>query len=149
MTFQTYNHYVSNATKKYTTVMNVANFKYRIPKIIKYPETKAMMKAVVEELTTRAPLTYADIPMLNRLATSYDRYWDAVVYLSENDAVTVNKKGEEVKHPMVNIEKEAWTQFLTVAKEYGLTVRSGVQINSKKPQKPEEDTSPINKWIDK
>jgi phage terminase small subunit len=72
-----------------------------------------------------------------------------VVYLSENDAVTVNKKGEEVKHPMVNIEKEAWTQFLTVAKEYGLTVRSGVQINSKKPQKPEEDTSPINKWVDK
>ncbi len=125
-------------------------FTYRIPKIIKHKETREMMRGVVEELTTRGTgLTRADAPMLNRLATSYDRYWDAVVFLSENDPVVINKKGEEVKHPMVNIEKEAWTQYLTVAKEYGLTVMSGVKIKAKNPQKPEAETSPIMKYINK
>lgn len=125
-------------------------FKYRIPKIIKYKETKDMMRGIVDELTGRdIELSAADVPMLNRLATSYERYWDAVVYLSSNDAVTVNKKGEEVKHPMVNIEKEAWTQFLTVAKEYGLTVASGVKIKAKQPVEKEDADAPIKKFISK
>lgn len=123
-------------------------FVYRIPSVIKYKETKDMMRGVVAELNARGVLTPADLPMLNRLATSYDRYWDAVTFLSYSPAVTVNKKGEEVKHPMVNIEKEMWTQFLTVAKEYGLTKRSGVQISGKIPQKKtDDDDNPSSKWF--
>lgn len=125
-----------------------AKFNYRIPKVIKNRETKDMMRGVITELTARGtPLTAADIPMLNRLATSYDRYWNAVVYLSENDAITVNKKGEEVKHPMVNIEKESWTQYLTVAREYGLTVASDVKIKAKTPEPKDDATAPITKFI--
>lgn len=123
-------------------------FNYRVPKIIKHKETRDMMRGVVAELEDRdIVLSFADTPMLNRLATSYDRYWDAVVYLSTNDAITINKKGEEVKHPMVNIEKEAWTQFLTVAKEYGLTIASGVKIKAKQPASKDDSNAPITKYI--
>lgn len=126
----------------------IKKFAYRIPSVIKHKETKAMMRGVVAELSARGALTAADLPMLNRLATSYDRYWEAVTYLSTHSLVDINKKGEEVKHPMVNIEREAWTQFLTVAKEYGLTKRSGVQISGKMPQKPNDDDVPGKKWFE-
>lgn len=125
-------------------------FSYRVPAIIKHDETKKVMKGVLAELADRGVvLTHADVPLLNRLATSYDRYWDAVVYLSANDSITINKKGEEVKHPMVNIEKEAWTQYLTVAKEYGLTIASGVKIKAKQPTEKEDLDAPIKKYIRK
>lgn len=130
--------------------MSTANtkFTYRVPKIIRYRETRDMMKGVIAELEARGTaLSYADVPMLNRLATSYDRYWDAVSFLSVNPAVTINKKGEEVKHPMVNIEKESWTQYLTVAKEYGLTIASGVKIKAKAPAEKEDADAPIKKYL--
>ena len=123
-------------------------FSYRVPSVIKHKATKDVMKGVLAELTERGmALTNADIPFLNRLATSYDRYWDAVEFLSKKEPIVINKKGEEVKHPMVNIEKEAWTQYLTVAKEYGLTVASGVKIKAKQPVEKEDADAPIKKYI--
>lgn len=123
-------------------------FKYKVPKVIKHDETRDMMKGIVAELISReVELTAADIPFLNRLATSYDQYWDSVVFLSQNDMIFVNKKGEEVKHPMVNIGREAWTQFLSLAKEYGLTVASSVKIKAKTPIQKEDADAPIKKYI--
>lgn len=126
------------------------NFKYKVPKVVKHSETKDMMKGIVAELVSReVELTAADIPFLNRLATSYDQYWDSVVYLSQHDMIAVNKKGEEVKHPMVNIGREAWTQFLSLAKEYGLTVASSVKIKAKAPTSKDDADAPIKKFIHK
>ena len=123
-------------------------FKYKVPKVIKHDETRDMMKGIVAELISRdVELTAADIPFLNRLATSYDQYWDSVVFLSQNDMIFVNKKGEEVKHPMVNIGREAWTQFLSLAKEYGLTVASSVKIKAKTPPQKDDADAPIKKYI--
>ena len=127
---------------------NTKKFKYKVPKVIKHDETRDMMKGIVAELISRdVELTAADIPFLNRLATSYDQYWDSVVFLSQNDMIFVNKKGEEVKHPMVNIGREAWTQFLSLAKEYGLTVASSVKIKAKTPIQKEDADAPIKKYI--
>lgn len=127
---------------------NTKKFKYKVPKVIKHDETRDMMKGIVAELISReVELTAADIPFLNRLATSYDQYWDSVVFLSQNDMIFVNKKGEEVKHPMVNIGREAWTQFLSLAKEYGLTVASSVKIKAKTPTQKADADAPIKKYI--
>lgn len=123
-------------------------FRYKIPKVIKHDDTRDMMKGIVAELIAReVELTVADIPFLNRLATSYDQYWDSVVFLSENDMIVINKKGEKVKHPMVNIGRDAWAQFLSLAKEYGLTIASSAKIKAKAPAQKEDADAPIKKYI--
>ena len=60
--------------------------------------------------------------------------------------ITTNKKGEEVKHPYVNIAREAWAQYLDVAKQYGLTIKSKAQIDSHKPGDGVPDT-PLDEYI--
>jgi phage terminase small subunit len=56
----------------------------------------------------------------------------------------VNLKGEVVKRPEVNIQKENWAQFLELAKEYGLTAKSGkiLKLNSN-----EEEDSAFDKFV--
>jgi len=41
-----------------------------------------------------------------------------------------NLKGELVKRPEANLLKESWSQYLELAKEYGLTAKSKGQIKS-------------------
>lgn len=73
--------------------------KFKIPDSIKHDETKRFMRDVVKTLNENNVLNVTDIPNLHRLATSYDLYLTACEWLSDNDPVTVNKKGEYVKHP--------------------------------------------------
>lgn len=104
------------------------------------------MKEIIKKLNEEDKISAADIPQLHRMATSYDMYITSCEWLSDHDPIAINKKGEEVKHPHVNIAREAWNQYLLLAREYGLTAKSKAQINSHAPQK-DEDESPIKKLL--
>jgi P27 family predicted phage terminase small subunit len=118
-----------------------------MPKGLRHIETKYMIEAVLDELEEQKRLSAICAPFLHRLASSYERYLDAFEYLSTHSAIDVNKKGEEVKHPNVNIEREAYSQFLAIAKEFGFTIKSSMQIKSHKGGDGDKEyDAPITKW---
>lgn len=120
--------------------------RFNIPDSVKHPETKRYIRDLVRKLNDEGKIDVPDIPNLHRLATSFDQYLTAIYWLSEHSMITVNKKGEEVKHPYVNIARESWNQFLEVAKQYGLTIKSRAQINSHTPDAKTPDT-PLDEYI--
>lgn len=77
--------------------------KFKVPGSVKHEETKRFMRDVVKKLNQEEAIDSTDIPNLHRMATSYDLYLTACEWLSENGPITENKKGEQVKHPYVNI----------------------------------------------
>lgn len=101
---------------------------------------------LVRKLNDENKIGVADIPNLHRLATSFDQYLTAINWLSDHSMITINKKGEDVKHPYVNIAREAWAQYLDVAKQYGLTIKSKAQIDSHKSNDGVPDT-PLDEYI--
>ena len=52
--------------------------------------------------------------------------------------------GDTVKRPEVNIQKENWAQFLEIAKEYGLTAKSGRIL---KLSVTEDEESPFERFV--
>ena len=103
------------------------------------------MKELVKELNDSERLTTADIPQLHRMATAYDTYLTCEEVLAREGITMVNLKGETVKLPEVNIQKESWAQYLELAKEYGLTKKSKGQIKSLKADPAVE--APINEFL--
>lgn len=122
----------------------MAKFKYNPPLFLKNSESVESMQTIVAELNARRPITKADALLLNMLASSWDLFWSATKWIIENDMIQVNKKGEEVTHPMVNIRKAHHTQILEILKEFGLTEKSSTKV--KKPTK-EDDKAPITKFL--
>lgn len=118
-----------------------------MPKGIKYDETKFMIGALIDDLEAQKRLSPTCAPFLHRLASSYERYLDAFKWLSSHSAININNKGEEVKHPNVNIEREAYNQFLTIAKEFGFTIKSATQIKAHTGGEMKEYDAPVNKWV--
>lgn len=57
-----------------------------------------------------------------------------------------NKKGELVKRPEVNILKENWSQFLELAKEFGLTAMSKRKLKTMK-NIDEAIQSPLKEYL--
>ena len=114
--------------------------------MIQHDETRRFIRDLVKKLNEEDKIDVSDIPNLHRLATSFDQYLTAINWLSQHSMVTTNKKGEEVKHPYVNIAREAWAQYLDVAKQYGLTIKSKAQIESHKPVEKVPDT-PLDEYI--
>lgn len=113
--------------------------KFEFPATIRHEETKVVVSGIIRQLEEERKLTFADIPHLHRLATSYDLYLTANDELFASGAITVNKKGEEVKHPYVNIARENWNEFLRITREFGITPKSKSQMGSHKPEKTKED----------
>lgn len=124
----------------------MGNVIFKIPGSIRHDETKRFIRNLVRKLKDENKIDVSDIPNLHRLATSFDQYLTAIYWLAEHSMITTNKKGEEVKHPYVNIAREAWAQYLDVAKQYGLTIKSKAQIESHKPAENAPDT-PLDEYI--
>lgn len=120
--------------------------RFNIPASVKHPETKRYIRDLVRKLSDEDKIDVSDIPNLHRLATSFDQYLTAIEWLSENSMVVENIKGEPVKHPYANIAREAWAQYLDIAKQYGLTIKSKAQIDSHASGSKTPDT-PLDEYI--
>lgn len=95
---------------------------FKIPKTIKHKEVRTIINNLVRELNEKGFFSQCDIPNLHRMVTAYDTYLSCVELVEQVRAINmVNLKGELVKRPEMNILKESWTQYLEIAKEYGLT----------------------------
>lgn len=101
----------------------------------------ALIKGLEENGRRISPL---DFPSFHRMATAYDLYLTCTEVIADKGATMTNLKGEVVKRPEVNIQKENWAQFLEIAKEYGLTMKSGRIL--KMSGEPEEE-SPFEKFV--
>lgn len=103
---------------------------FRCPSTTKHEETKKMMLGIVRILNDKGMLDATDIPQLHRMATAYDTYLSCLDVLSERGYTMTNNKGETVKRPEANILKESWSQYIEIAKEYGLTAKSKTRIKA-------------------
>lgn len=123
-----------------------ARVKFAPPVSIKNEEARQFIKDAVKYLNDHNAIGPKDIPNLHRMATSYDMYLSADAWLSENQPFYINKKGEPVKHPYVNIGREAWNQYAATADKYGLTPKSRAQIDSHAPKEKQEET-PLDRYF--
>lgn len=119
--------------------------RFVLPKTIKHRETKLMIKDIVRNLQNNRGLDFSDVPQLHRMATAYDTYLECVEVLSKEGFTMINNKGETVKRPEANLLKENWSQYLELAKEYGMTPKSLGKIKNSDSSKDTE--SPFEKYI--
>lgn len=103
---------------------------FKMPKTIRHKEARTLINNLVRDLNERGMFSDCDIPNLHRMATAYDMYLDCVDVVSKMGPTSTNVKGETVKRPEINILRESWTQYLELAKEYGLTTKSRGQIKA-------------------
>lgn len=149
-TTTTSNHYVSSVTKKYTTVSKKStNVVFRMPSELKNPATKKVISAFADELKAQGRLTPTTLPYLYQLAYLYELNANLMVQILDKGVTQVNLKGETVKHPNVTVQKDFWNQYLAIAKELGLTIKSKVQISGKKDAKPTKAAPPVAKYLPK
>lgn len=118
---------------------------FKLPEAIKHKEARKIISDLVRQLNEREMLESADIPQLHRMATAYDTYLECVDILSEKGMTMENLKGETVKRPEANLLKESWSQYLELAKEYGLTAKSKGQIKALSGNENEE--SPMDAFL--
>lgn len=119
--------------------------KFKIPAFVKHKETIETINALIKNIEDKGnKLTPSDYPSLHRMATAYDIYLSMSEAIARDGATMVNLKGEVVKRPEVNIQKESWAQYLELAKEYGLTAKSRkiLKIGSE-----DVEESPFDKFV--
>ena len=110
---------------------------FKLPDSIKHDEARKLITGLVKQLNEKEMLELSDIPQLHRMATAYD--------MSEKGMTMENLKGELVKRPEANLLKESWSQYLELAKEYGLTAKSKGQIKAMSGGDNEE--SPLDAYL--
>jgi P27 family predicted phage terminase small subunit len=116
-----------------------------MPKCIQHKETKNMISSLIKGLEEKGNrIGPMDFPSFHRMATAYDLYLTCTEVIAEKGATMTNLKGEVVKRPEVNIQKENWAQFLEIAKEYGLTAKSGRIL---KLSVTEDEESPFERFV--
>ena len=118
---------------------------FKLPETIKHKEARKIISDLVKQLNDRGQLEIADIPQLHRMATAYDAYLECVEVLAQDGMTMKNLKGEWVKRPEANQLKENWSQYLELAKEYGLTAKSKGQIKAMNAGDNEE--SPLEAYL--
>ena len=118
---------------------------FKLPETIKHKEARKIISDLVKQLNDRGQLEIADIPQLHRMATAYDAYLECVEVLAQDGMTMKNLKGECVKRPEANLLKENWSQYLELAKEYGLTAKSKGQIKAMNAGDNEE--SPLEAYL--
>lgn len=124
---------------------NKKKISFKLPIFIKHKETRKIIGDIVKKLNDRDMLEVEDIPQLHRMATAYDEYLTNTAKVAELGATMENLKGETVKRPEVNIARECWSQYLELAKEYGLTAKSKGQIKALGAVNEEE--SPLDVFL--
>ena len=116
-----------------------------MPGCIKNPATKTMISSLIKGLEENGrKIGPIDFPSFHRMATAYDLYLTCTEVIAVEGATMKNLKGEIVKRPEVNIQRENWAQFLEIAKEYGLTAKSGRIL---KLGGNEDEESPFEKFV--
>lgn len=118
---------------------------FKVPDSIKHDEARRLITGLVKQLNEKEMLELYDIPQLHRMATAYDMYLSCVDSISVNGMTMENLKGEQVKRPEANLLKESWSQYLELAKEYGLTAKSKGQIKAMNGGGNEE--SPLDAYL--
>lgn len=118
---------------------------FKVPDSIKHGEARKLITGLVKQLNEREMLELSDLPQLHRMATAYDTYLSCVDTLSAEGFTMENLKGETVKRPEANLLKESWSQYLELAKEYGLTAKSKGQIKAMNGADNEE--SPLDIFL--
>lgn len=118
---------------------------FKVPGSIEHDEARKLITGLVKQLNEREMLELSDIPQLHRMATAYDMYLSCVDVLSSKGLTMENLKGEMVKRPEANLLKESWSQYLELAKEYGLTAKSKGQIKAMNGGENEE--SPLDVFL--
>ena len=118
---------------------------FKVPDSIKHDEARKLITGLVKQLNEKEMLELSDIPQLHRMATAYYMYLSCVDVLSQQGLTMKNLKGEMVKRPEANLLKESWSQYLELAKEYGLTAKSKGQIKAMNAGDNEE--SPLETYL--
>lgn len=108
-------------------------------------ETQKFIRDVVKELNARKAIKNIDLGALRMLATSYEMYLQATNILLEEGPVVIIKF-ERAANPAQNIATKNYAQVMKIMTEYGLTIKSRVNI---KPLKEKEDDSPLDQFIKK
>lgn len=125
--------------------MNDKKVIFKLPKNIKHKEARKTICDIVRHLNDNGLLTAADLPQLHRMATVYDSYLTCVDIIAEEGMTMINLKGETVKRPEANLLRENWSQYLEIAKEYGLTTKSKGQI--KQLSNIDKEESPLDRYL--
>ena len=120
---------------------------FKLPKTVKHKEAKKLICNLVRDMNEKGELTPFDTALLHRMATAYEMYLTCVDVITENGMVMENLKREKVKRPEVNIMKENWSQFLELAKEFGLTTMSRGKIKALRRAKDDEAVSPLDEFF--
>lgn len=120
---------------------------FKLPKTVKHKEAKKLICNLVRDMNEKGELTPFDTALLHRMATAYEMYLTCVDVITESGLVMMNLKGEMVKRPEVNIMKENWSQFLELAKEFGLTTMSRGKIKALRRAKDDEAVSPLDEFL--
>lgn len=127
--------------------MEKRKISFRLPKTVTYKEARKTISDIVRQIEDERELEASDIPQLHRMATAYNAYIDCVRTVSEKGLTMKNIKGEMVKRPEANLLKENWSQYLELAKEYGLTAKSKSLIRGKSATR--EEDSPADEYFRK
>lgn len=114
-------------------------FTFKAPATIRHKATSEVMNSIVDLITSTRPLTAEDMPQLHRMASSYDLYLQAEDDVFREGITMINKKGETVTHPSVNISLKCWATFMAIAREYGFTPKSKAQMSSHRPTEEKND----------
>lgn len=121
-------------------------FKFSYPQSLRHKETRQVIGSIVDQIKVQRPLTAEDMPQLHRMATSYDLYLRAEEDIDREGITMINKKGETVTHPAVNISLKCWATFMAIAREYGFTPKSKAQMTAHKPAAPERGDDGLAKF---
>lgn len=119
---------------------------FKLPKNVKHKEAKKLIYNLVRDMNERGELAPFDVALLHRMATAYEMYLICVDEITTDGMTMTNKKGEMVKRPEVNILKENWSQFLELAKEFGLTAMSKRKLKTMK-NIDEAIQSPLKEYL--
>lgn len=119
---------------------------FKLPKNVKHKEAKKLICNLVRDMNERGELAPFDVALLHRMATAYEMYLICVDKITTDGMTMINKKEEIVKRPEVNILKENWSQFLELAKEFGLTAMSKRKLKTMK-NIDEAIQSPLKEYL--
>lgn len=117
---------------------------YKIPSDI-CVEAKEYMVDVLKRLEESEILENVDSAALDMLARNYSMFINASKQIEKEGATIENVQGNIVKHPAVNIMKDAQIQAVKLMQEFGLTAKSRTKLP--KLDKKEDEVSPLEQFV--
>lgn len=97
-------------------------------------------------LSDNGVMTQADVETFAMLCESYADYRDATATLRRDGQTFANANGNIIKHPAVNIQKDAADRFSRLAREFGLTPASRSAVKTQ-TNDDDPDTDDLAKYL--